>query len=75
MGIPHAAREDTQLGGYNIPKGTMVVPNIFSVHMDPNLWPEPHKFKPERFLDAQGKVFKRETFIPFSLGRCRIPNE
>ena len=68
LGIPHAATEDVSFRGYFIPKSTMILPNLYSVHMDPKLWPEPDHFKPERFLDDDGKVIRRAELIPFSVG-------
>ncbi|XP_078574207.1 cytochrome P450 2U1-like [Branchiostoma floridae x Branchiostoma japonicum] len=56
-------------GGYDIPKGTVVEVILWSVHHDPNLWPEPDKFDPNRFINDAGKYVKREGVIPFSLGR------
>lgn len=41
--------------------------------MDPDLWEEPEKFKPERFL-KDGKVFKPDYFIPFSVGKSLSPS-
>ncbi|XP_077977650.1 cytochrome P450 2U1-like [Glandiceps talaboti] len=66
--MPHSAIEDAQLYGYNIPKDTMVIANLWSVMRDPDLWPNPDKFIPERFLNDDGKVEKPEHFIPFSTG-------
>ncbi len=58
------------LGGYEIPKGTTVMPNLYAVHHDPRHWEEPEKFNPERFLDASGKLLpKPESWMPFSQGR------
>lgn len=37
--------------------------------MDPNLWDEPEKFNPTRFINAEGKVIKPEYFLPFGVGR------
>jgi 26-hydroxylase len=37
--------------------------------MDPTLWDSPEEFRPDRFLNAQGKVWKPEYFIPFGVGR------
>ncbi|XP_035686646.1 cytochrome P450 2U1-like [Branchiostoma floridae] len=67
--IQHATSNDTTFRGYNIPKGTVVEVILWSVHHDPNLWPEPDKFDPNRFIDDAGKYVKREGVIPFSLGR------
>jgi len=67
LGVPHAVTEDVYFRDYFIPKGTMVIPNMYSVHMNPELWPEPEKFKPERFLDSDGNIDQKEL-IPFSVG-------
>ena len=68
LGVPHAVTKDVYFRDYFIPKGTMIIPNMYSVHMNPKLWPEPEKFKPGRFLDSEGKIDKKEL-IPFSLGK------
>ncbi|XP_067133239.1 cytochrome P450 18a1-like [Centruroides vittatus] len=70
IGPAHATLQETELGGYKIPKGTHIVPNLWAVHMDPKLWPEPENFKPERFLQ-DGKVHVPSYFMPFSVGRRR----
>lgn len=54
--------------GYTIPKGTVILPNLWSVHRDPALWDDPDRFNPERFLDDNGKLLKKECFIPFGIG-------
>ncbi|XP_070556062.1 cytochrome P450 1A1-like isoform X2 [Ptychodera flava] len=57
-------------GGYNIPKGTQIWTNLWSLHMDEEYWEEPEKFSPERFLDDEGNVRKRQdSYLPFSAGR------
>lgn len=72
LGVPHALTADVHFMGYFIPKGTTVMSNLNSVHRDPNLWPDPEAFKPDRFLDENGKVVNREKMIPFSTGTsCR----
>ncbi|XP_072043090.1 cytochrome P450 2J2-like [Amphiura filiformis] len=68
LGVPHVASEDTTLAGYDIPKGTYVVANVWALHNDPDVWAEPDQFKPERFLDEDGKLSYREELIPFSTG-------
>ena len=60
---------DVVLNGFKIPKNTQIVPLLHAVHMDPNLWDEPEKFKPTRFLNAEGKVTKPEYFLPFGVGK------
>ncbi|XP_066285760.1 cytochrome P450 2D4-like [Branchiostoma lanceolatum] len=68
LSVPHAASRDTTLNGYNIPQEAMIMVNLWSVHMDPQLFPEPSKFRPERFLDQDGNFVKHEAVIPFSVG-------
>ncbi|XP_003796393.1 cytochrome P450 2U1 isoform X1 [Otolemur garnettii] len=69
LAIPHMTSERTVLQGYNIPKGTMILPNLWSVHRDPAIWEKPEDFYPNRFLDDQGQLIKKETFIPFGIGK------
>jgi cytochrome P450 len=45
------------------------MPNLWSIFRDPKVWPEPEKFKPERFLTEKGEAVKAEELIPFSIGR------
>lgn len=57
-----------ELGGHRIPAGTVVVAAIRGVQSTPTIWPDPHSFKPERFLNRPAP----HTFIPFGGGdrRC-----
>ncbi|XP_035663872.1 cytochrome P450 2U1-like, partial [Branchiostoma floridae] len=69
LAIPHATTEAVKVRGYDIPKRTQVLLNLYSLHMDPAYWPDPDRFDPERFLDAEGKVInKPESFLPFGGG-------
>lgn len=68
LGVAHRATEDTQLAGYAIPKDTMVVTSLYSYHSDPDVFPEPRAFRPERFLDADGKLLKKDLTLPFGAG-------
>jgi cytochrome P450 len=65
--IPVRNNRDSTLCGYRIPAGTHILPNLYAINMDPNLWIEPEKFEPQRFL-RNGKVYKPDHFIPFSVG-------
>ncbi|KDR21921.1 cytochrome P450 18a1 [Zootermopsis nevadensis] len=69
LGTTHAATRDSYLNGFKIPRNTQIVPLLHTIHMDPKLWDEPEKFKPTRFLNAEGKVTKPEYFLPFGVGR------
>ncbi|XP_052702725.1 cytochrome P450 2C14-like [Crassostrea angulata] len=71
LGLPHAPKEDFHYKGYHLPKGTFMFFALDSVMTDPEIFPEPTKFKPERFLDNDGKCNgeQKERLIPFSTGR------
>ncbi|KAL7732332.1 hypothetical protein ACLKA6_004320 [Drosophila palustris] len=68
---PRRALWPTKLGDYDIPRNTTILISLRSVHLDEQHWTEPHEFRPERFIDAAGKCFKDEYFMPFGLGRRR----
>ncbi|XP_042885578.1 methyl farnesoate epoxidase-like [Penaeus japonicus] len=67
--VPHSALRDTVLQGYRIPAKTMVMNNLYSVHMDPEHWGDPENFRPERFINTDGTFRKDERMIPFGKGR------
>ncbi|XP_017868613.1 PREDICTED: probable cytochrome P450 304a1 [Drosophila arizonae] len=68
--VPHKALEDTELMGYRIPKDTIVVPSLYAMHMDKRIWSDPDNFRPERFLDDQGKLcLKKDMSLPFGAGK------
>ncbi|XP_050392980.2 cytochrome P450 2B19 isoform X1 [Patella vulgata] len=69
VGLPHTVGKDVIFHGYVIPKHTVVFGNIDSVLADDGVWGDAGVFRPERFLDENGQLVKREEFIPFSLGR------
>ncbi|XP_072045010.1 cytochrome P450 2J4-like [Amphiura filiformis] len=75
LGVPHSCGEDTTLGPYTVPKGSIVVPNLWAVHHDPDLWPNPDEFNPERFLDENGALQEKDELIPFATGRRICPGE
>jgi cytochrome P450 len=54
-----------RLGEYELPAGTMVAVCIYLLHRDPRLYPEPDRFRPERFLDGEPG---RYEWIPFGGG-------
>jgi len=49
--LAHEATEDDEYDGYFIPKGTLVIGNSWSILHDPEVYPDPEEFRPERFLD------------------------
>ncbi|XP_077536685.1 cytochrome P450 2F3-like isoform X2 [Haemaphysalis longicornis] len=77
LGAARECSEDVVIDGFFIPRGTVVLPNIWAVHNDPVLWKEPQKFNPGRFLNEDGSILahKPEYLIPFSTGRRCCPAE
>ncbi|XP_076939788.1 cytochrome P450 CYP82D47-like [Bidens hawaiensis] len=76
LSVPHESVEDCIVSGYNIPKGTRLLVNLWKIHRDQNTWSDPCEFKPERFLtsqkdiDLKGKHFE---LLPFGSGRRMCP--
>jgi cytochrome P450 len=58
-----------RVAGYDLPPGIKVYPAIYLVHQRPELYPEPHRFKPERFLETEAESY---SWLPFGGGirRC-----
>ncbi len=61
--------EPVEIGGYELPAGISVAPSIYLVHRNPEIYPEPQRFRPERFLETPPGTY---TWIPFGGGvrRC-----
>lgn len=41
---------------------------VYAIHRDPQYWPDPEKFDPERFSDENKKNIRSGTYAPFGLG-------
>ncbi|KAJ7117145.1 cytochrome P450 [Mycena epipterygia] len=52
MALPHQVTQDDTYAGYHIPAGSTVVPNVWAILHDPELYPDPFVFDPDRFVDA-----------------------
>ena len=65
--LPHLCIENTDLEGYLIKKGSIVIASLTAVMLNPKDFPEPELFKPERFL-TDGKFQKNQLVCPFSVG-------
>ncbi|XP_053556425.1 cytochrome P450 2J6 [Bombina bombina] len=68
LGVAHSPMKDVQLNGFIIPKGTVIITDLSSVHYDEDHWKYPHEFNPENFLNEDGELIKVESFLPFSAG-------
>ncbi|KAL2713485.1 putative cytochrome P450 305a1 isoform X1 [Vespula squamosa] len=71
---PRRVFQDTTLEGYSIPKNTTVLINLYSVNMDADLYPNPHEFKPERFLKSDAHQ-PDKNLVLFGKGNRRCPGE
>ena len=71
LGLAHRALKDVHFHGYLIPKDTIIMANLYGIMNDPEIWGDPGVFRPERFLDADGKSVKSafENVVPFSTGK------
>ncbi|XP_044469152.1 cytochrome P450 81E8-like [Mangifera indica] len=68
--LPHMASEACTVGGYNVPRNTILLVNSWAIHRDPQLWPDAASFQPERFDDGEGDSKK---LMPFGMGRRACP--
>ncbi|OVA02034.1 Cytochrome P450 [Macleaya cordata] len=71
--LPHQSSQDCTIGGYDIPRGTMLLLNAWAIHRDPKVWEEPTKFKPERFEGFREDRMEGFKWIPFGSGRRGCP--
>ncbi|KAJ3674319.1 hypothetical protein LUZ60_004935 [Juncus effusus] len=70
--VPHENSEDCKIGGFDVPRGTMLLVDVYGMQRDPNVWEDPTEFKPERFEDGKGEGKWR---CPFGMGRRGCPGE
>ncbi|KAK7446344.1 hypothetical protein VKT23_014550 [Stygiomarasmius scandens] len=56
IGLPRSTSKDDWYNGYFIPKGTLVLVNLWAMDRDPEVFPDFEEFRPERFLDESEKV-------------------
>jgi cytochrome P450 family 135 len=67
--VARLLKRDVELGGQLLPEGVIVAPNIYLVQHRADVYPDPRRFRPERFLEGQGGTY---SWIPFGGGirRC-----
>jgi cytochrome P450 len=77
---PRLVKQPVQIGGVDYPPGVFLIVNAFLVHHDPDIYPDPYAFRPERFLEraggragarAGGRAPGTYTWLPFGGGRRR----
>jgi cytochrome P450 len=65
---PRLVMREVEVGGWTYPPGVALVPDAYAIHHDPEIYPDPYAFRPERFLDRKPGTY---TWIPFGGGRRR----
>ncbi|ALC49374.1 phm [Drosophila busckii] len=75
LGIPHGVERELSVNGYRLEEGTMVLILQWAIHMNPEYWPQPEQFRPERFINANGEYAAPAQFIPFQTGKRMCPGE
>ncbi|EXB59544.1 Isoflavone 2'-hydroxylase [Morus notabilis] len=68
--VPHYSSHDCTIGGYDVPRDTILLVNAWAIQRDPKLWDDATSFKPERFEISEGDTNK---MMPFGLGRRACP--
>lgn len=63
--VPRQSTAPVRVAGYDLPAGANVSVNIFLMQRHPRFWPEPERFRPERWLTGERVP---EAFMPFGLG-------
>ncbi|XP_074010724.1 cytochrome P450 2H1-like isoform X2 [Numenius arquata] len=69
LNVPRTVIKDTKFRDYFIPKDTMIFPMLSPVLHDGKEFPNPEKFDPGHFLNANGTFKKSDYFMPFSAGK------
>ncbi|KAI0078417.1 cytochrome P450 [Panus rudis PR-1116 ss-1] len=75
IGVPHRTMKDDEYNGYFIPRGAEIIPNAWAMLRDPEDYPDPEEFKPERYI-KDGKLdpnVRDPSTIAFGFGRRICP--
>jgi cytochrome P450 len=67
-GVGRLALRDIEVDGHRVRKGTLIAVGIYALHRDPQLWPEPTVFDPDRFTPERMRARERWQFLPFAGG-------
>ena len=69
IGLPRVARQDDEMQGYFIPKGTNFIIAQYFTFRHPDFWDRPEEFDPDRFLPEKQKQRHKFAFFPFGGGQ------
>ncbi|KAL8172048.1 hypothetical protein V2J09_023852 [Rumex salicifolius] len=72
--VARDASQECTIGGYRIPRDTILMVNMWALNHDPEVWEDPEEFKPKRFegVDGNRAGFK---LMPFGSGRRACPGD
>ncbi|KAH8806686.1 cytochrome P450 [Flagelloscypha sp. PMI_526] len=73
FGAPHSLDADDVYMGYYIPKGSIILPNTAAMAVDPQIYPNPEEFLPERYLGANPQL--DPSTYTFGFGRRVCPGK
>uniref|UniRef100_A0A3P8URL3 Cytochrome P450 3A n=1 Tax=Cynoglossus semilaevis TaxID=244447 RepID=A0A3P8URL3_CYNSE len=68
MRLERVAKASVEINGLVIPKDMIIIVPTWPLHRDPQYWPEPEKFKPERFNKENRDNIDPYTYLPFGTG-------
>ncbi|CAN6932982.1 hypothetical protein Bca4012_100842 [Brassica carinata] len=71
--VPRTPTKDMKIGGYDVPRDTIVLVNAWAIHRDPKLWDDPERFVPERCNNVGGSENYANKLMPFGNGRRICP--
>ncbi|XP_067406928.1 cytochrome P450 3A9-like isoform X2 [Emydura macquarii macquarii] len=66
--IERVCKNDIEVNGVIIPKDIVIMIPSFVLHHDPEYWPEPEEFRPERFSKENKETLDQYTYLPFGAG-------
>ncbi|NXY41272.1 CP3AO protein, partial [Ceuthmochares aereus] len=66
--LERVCKKTVELNGVTIPKGIFIIIPTYVLHRDPEYWPEPEEFRPERFSKESRESIDPYTFLPFGAG-------
>ena len=79
IGVFHRNDKIIDIGPYQIPNDTMIVTTLGEIHNDPDYFPQPQKFDPQRYLslddDNNLKFTPHPRVVPFGMGKRRCLGE
>jgi cytochrome P450 len=67
-GVAREPIEDINIGGFEVPKGSLVTGNSYAMHHDARFFDDPERFNPERFAPGWEERIPRYAYLPFGAG-------